>query len=89
MRPNDHCSDILVKNVAAFCFRPNNQPESKMKRYELIVMAEEIFRMPSIDCVAWFLQASLIQIYNEKGPSGKEDKKTCAMCGGKDHQEIV
>jgi hypothetical protein len=55
MRPNDHCSDILVKNVAAFCFRPNNQPESKMKRYELIVMAEEIFRMPSIDCVAWFL----------------------------------
>ena len=37
-----------------------------MESFELTALAEEISRQPSINCVAWLLVATLIQIYSEK-----------------------
>ena len=37
-----------------------------MKRFELIPLAEEISKEPSIDIVVWVLVLTLIKVYNEK-----------------------
>ena len=40
----DHCSDILVKYVA-FCLCPNSVPEAKVKRFQLIALANQISKL--------------------------------------------
>ena len=61
------CSyDILVKKVAAFCPCPRSLPESKVKRFGLILLAEEISTTPSIDSEVWLLVVILLKICNKK-----------------------
>ena len=43
-----------------------NLPEAKVKSFELIALAEEISKQPSIDTVVWSLVSILIKIYNDK-----------------------
>lgn len=42
---------MVKKNVAAFCLCPKNLPEATLKSFELISLAEEISRQPSINHV--------------------------------------
>ena len=67
----NHSFDILVKSVAAFCPCLKSLPEAKLKSYGLTALAEDISKQPSIDCVAWLLKASLMQIYTEKEQAGQ------------------
>lgn len=46
----DHSSDILVKNVA-FCPCLNSVSEAKVKRFQLIALANEISKEPNIGSV--------------------------------------
>ena len=55
-----------MKIVAAFCPCSKSLPETKLKRFGLIPLAEEISKHPSIDSVIWLLIFMLIKIYNEK-----------------------
>lgn len=63
---NNHSCDILVKNVAAFCPCLKGLPKAKVKSFELIPLAEEISKQPSIDSAVWLLVLTLMKIYNEK-----------------------
>ena len=58
--------DILVKKVAAFCHCPRSLSETKVKRFGLIPLAEEISKQPSLDSALWSLELMIIMIYNEK-----------------------
>lgn len=50
-----HCScDILVMNVAGFCFCPKSLTEAKIKRFILTASAKDISKQPSIHSVLWF-----------------------------------
>lgn len=42
---------ILAKDVTTFCPHPKNLPEAKLKSFGLMALAEEISRLPSIDCL--------------------------------------
>ena len=66
MLPRDISCDSLVKKVSAFCHCPKSLPEAKVKRFGLILLAEEISKQPCIDAVMWLLLFTLLQIYNEK-----------------------
>ena len=44
MLPKDYSCNILVKNVAVFRPCLKNLPEVKVKRFRLILLAEEISR---------------------------------------------
>ena len=67
MLPRDCSCDILVKNVAAFCSCLKTLPEAKVKRFELILLAEEISEQPSIEySFVWLLVVILMKIYNEE-----------------------
>ena len=62
-----YCSwDILVKNVAVLCPCLKSLPEAKVKRFGLILLAEEISKQPIIASVVWLLVFTLVEIYNEK-----------------------
>jgi len=45
--------DILVKNVAAFYLYPKSLPKAKLKSFELILLAEEFSKWPSVNCLLW------------------------------------
>lgn len=47
-----------------FCLE--SLPEFKVKSFGLIPSAEEISKQPSRDSVVWFLELTLLNIYNEK-----------------------
>lgn len=49
MLPRDSSSDILVKNVAAFCPCPKSLPEAKVKRFRLITLTMEVSKKPSFN----------------------------------------
>ena len=51
MLPREHTCEILVKNVAAFCFCPKRLPKVKVKRFRLITLPKEILKQPSIDFI--------------------------------------
>lgn len=42
---------ILAKSVTTFCPHPKNLPEVTLKSFGLMALAEEISRLPSIDCL--------------------------------------
>ena len=44
-------SDVLVKNVAAFCPCLKSLPEAKVKRFRLIALTKEVSEMSRIDFV--------------------------------------
>ena len=73
MLPRDHSCDILVKNVAAFCPCMKSLPETKVKRFGLILLAEKIPQQPIIDSVMWLLVFKLIKIHNLK-EQAEQDK---------------
>lgn len=41
---------------------PKNLPETKVKTFRLMGLAEEISRQPNIEYVIWLLVATLLQI---------------------------
>jgi hypothetical protein len=47
--------DNLVKNLIAFCPCSKRLPETKLKSFGLIPLAEEISKQPSIDSVVWLV----------------------------------
>ena len=49
MLPGDLIRDILVKEVAAFCSFLESMPETKLKSFGLIPLAEEISKEPHRD----------------------------------------
>ena len=51
MLPRDCSCEILVKKVATFCLYLKSLPETKVKRFGLIPLAEEIFKQTSIDSI--------------------------------------
>ena len=53
-------------------------PETNMKRFGLIPLAEEISKQPSIDSVMWLLVITIVQFYYEKkqAKQGKNTKYT-------------
>lgn len=55
MLPRHHPCIILVKNVADFCAYPKTQPKTKVKRFQLIALAEEISKQPNIDTALLFI----------------------------------
>ena len=55
MLPRDGSCNNLVKNVAAFCLCPKSLPEAKVKRFELMPLAEEISKPPRIDSAMWLV----------------------------------
>ena len=65
---------FLAKDVVAFCPCPENKttttttkiPVATLKSFEIMELAEEISRQPSIDSVMWLLVVTLMQIYNDK-----------------------
>ena len=63
--PRDHSCDILVKKLAAFC-PCLSLPETKVKSFRLIMLAEGISKQPCIDSIMGFLVVTLMKIYNEK-----------------------
>ena len=64
--PRDWSYDILVKKVAAFCPCPRSLPESKVKSFGIILLAEEISKQPSRDSEVWLLVVILLKICNKK-----------------------
>lgn len=50
-RPRDHPCDIGKGCDYFFCPHPKNLPEAKLKSFGLMALAEEISRLPSIDCL--------------------------------------
>ena len=71
MLPTDHSWDILVKKVAAVCLCQKSLPESKVKSFGLILLAEEISKQPSIDSIVCLLAITLMKISNEKEQAEK------------------
>ena len=65
MLPRDHSSDSY-KNMGAFCHCPKSLTEAKVKRFGLILLAEEISKQPRRDSVMWLLVFMLLKIYKEK-----------------------
>ena len=45
----DFSCDVQVKNVAVFCFCPENLPEAILKSFRLRTLAEEISNQLSIE----------------------------------------
>lgn len=60
MLPRHHPCIILVKNVADFCTYPKTQPKAKVKRFQLIALAEEISKQPNIDTALLFILMKMI-----------------------------
>ena len=53
MLPRDHSYHILVKNMAAFCPCLKSLPESKVKRFILVALTNEVSQKPSRDFLLW------------------------------------
>jgi hypothetical protein len=53
MWPRDCFCDILVKNMAAFCPCLKSLPESKVKRFILVALTNEVSQKPSRDFLLW------------------------------------
>lgn len=51
---------------------PKNLPETKLKSFRLMVLAE-VSRQPSVDFVMWLLVVTFMQIYNEKEQVGQRE----------------
>ena len=67
MLPGDCSCDFFFCEEHGYFFPClNSLPETKVKRFVLIPLAEEILKQSSIDSVVWLSLATLIQIYNEK-----------------------
>ena len=77
MWPRDHSYDILVKNVAACTAKLKLQLTSFSRDFHT-----------TIDCIAWLLVASLMQIYNEKEQAEQENKYKIYCLRKKGHQEM-
>lgn len=61
-----YCScDILVKRVVAFYTCLKTLTKAKMINIELIPLAEEISKQPSIKSVVCLLMLNIMRIYNE------------------------
>ena len=72
MWPRDCASDILVKNVGAFCLCPENLSGTKLKSFGLAALAEKISKHLSIDSVIQLLVFILMKTYNEKEQTEQE-----------------
>ena len=59
MLPRDSSSDILVKNVAAFCPCPKSLPEAKVKRFRLIALTKKVSKRSGIDSAVRLLKFTL------------------------------
>ena len=53
--PRNCSCGVLVKNVAVFCPCPNNMPEAKLKSFGLMVLAEEISKLPMLHGYYWLV----------------------------------
>ena len=64
--------------LAAFCFCLKSLSEAKVKRFGLILLAEEISKQLNIDSAVWLLLVTFVKIYNEKeqAEKGKNTKYT-------------
>jgi hypothetical protein len=69
----DYFCGVCTKTVAATCPCPKKLPERKQKTFGLMALAEEILRLPIIDCVTWLLVITLMQIYNVKEQVGQRE----------------
>jgi hypothetical protein len=56
----DHSCDVLAKDAAAFCSRPKNLPEAKLKGIGLMFLTEETSRQPNIDSLVWLFVITLL-----------------------------
>ena len=61
-----HSCDILVKNMTIFCPYLKSLPEAKVKKFEFILLVEEVSKQSSIDSVVQALVITLMKIYDEK-----------------------
>ena len=66
MWPGDMSCNIFMKTVVVFCLCLKSLPRTKVKRFTLILLAEEIFKQISIDLVRPILKVT-VMIYNEMG----------------------
>lgn len=77
--PRDCSSDILVKDMAAFCPCSKSLCEAKVKRFiRLIALTKEVLNPLSLDSVLWFTlrRSVLIKCSNLR-------KQRFKMCGSK------
>ena len=58
----DYSYNILAKKMAVSLSCSKNLPESKLRSFGLLILAEEISRQPSIDCVMWLLVISYADV---------------------------
>ena len=63
MWPRESSCCILAKNVATFCPCLKTLSEAKMKKFGLILLADEISKQPSVDSVMWLLAVTLKKMY--------------------------
>ena len=75
MLPREHSSDILVKNVAAFCPCSKSLLEAKVKSFILIPQTEEISEQPSIDFIVWLLAVTLMKIIMKRSRMSRVNSK--------------
>ena len=55
----DCLCDILVKNMAAFCHCLKSLPETKVNRFRLIALPQEVSKQPGINSAVWLLKFTL------------------------------
>lgn len=69
------CSDVLVKNVVAFCPCQKSLPEAKVKRFMFIALTKEVSKKLSIDFALWF--ALMKSVFIKHSQLRKEKYKMC------------
>lgn len=70
LNSRDHSYDILVKN-AAYCPCMKSLPETKVRRFIFIALAEEVSKKPSRDFALWFILMKSILIKSNMLRKGK------------------
>jgi len=56
-----------------------NRPEAKLESFELTALAEEVSRQPSLNCAAWLLVATFMQIYTKDDKLSKEKPRMYSL----------
>lgn len=62
----EHSCHVLVKNLAAFGLFMGSRPESKVKRFRLVALKEEVSKLPSMNCLLWFTLMKKLLIRHNK-----------------------
>lgn len=61
----------MVKNFAALGLLMRSLPETKVKRFSLVALKEEVSKLPSMDSLLWFTLMRKLLIRHSKLRKGK------------------